>query len=45
MGRASSDRIGSTLQALVAKQALALEPGGYRVVSRPLARLLREDAR
>jgi hypothetical protein len=44
MGRSSSEQIGSTLQALVAKQALALVPGGYRVVSRPLARLLVDDS-
>lgn len=43
MGRGSSAEIGSTLQALVAKQLLALGPGGYRVVSRSLARELRAD--
>lgn len=42
MGRTASSAIGSTLQALVAKHVLALEPSGYRIVSRPLARALRD---
>jgi len=37
-GRRTSSDIGSTLQGLVAKRLLHLGPGGYRVVSRPLAR-------
>ena len=39
-GRRTSSDIGSTLQGLVAKHLLALEPGGYRVVSRAVAREL-----
>lgn len=42
MSRPASSAIGSTLQALVAKHVLALEPGGYRIVSRPLARTLHD---
>ncbi|CAN5375771.1 hypothetical protein BH23ACT9_BH23ACT9_39830 [soil metagenome] len=43
LGRQSSSRIGSTLQALVTKRLLARDPGGYRVVSRAVARhLVRE---
>ncbi|MGI8575659.1 MAG: hypothetical protein ACR2MA_10055 [Egibacteraceae bacterium] len=34
--------IGSTLQRLVAKRLLSLEPSGYRVVSRAFARDLAE---
>lgn len=39
-GRSSSSAIGSTLQALVGKNLLTLEPSGYRVVSRALVRAL-----
>lgn len=45
IGRRASSDIGSTLQALVAKRLLRLEPGGYQVVSRALARELVEQGR
>lgn len=38
IGRRASSDIGSTLQGLVAKRLLRLDVGGYRVVSRALAR-------
>ncbi len=44
IGRRGSSDIGSTLQGLVAKRLLSLEPGGYRVVSRSLARHLSDHA-
>ncbi|MGI9018768.1 MAG: hypothetical protein ACR2HR_16960 [Euzebya sp.] len=40
MRTTSPTDIGSTLQGLVAKRLIRLEPGGYRVVSRALAREL-----
>lgn len=42
IGRGASSDIGSTLQGLVDKHHLRLEGGGYRVVSRAVARALRE---